>query len=170
MCNFGRRYQEEGFNEFISNGPVVQEMSFKRCLIWNSGGPPFQLSQTIYAILKEGRMGNIHVKLHAIWTSRSGGGVVERYSNLELWRLICSVEQKYLCKFGSSYQEELCENIFNLDQWFRRCLLKKFIIWISSGPFVQRRRTICAILVEGIMRNISVNSFRNWASGSGDVA
>ena len=58
-------------------GPVVQEeMSFKRFLIWSSGGPPVQWSGTIYAILKEGIMGNIHVMLFEIWTSGSGGDVV----------------------------------------------------------------------------------------------
>ena len=36
-------------------------------------------------------------------------------------------------------------------------------------PFVQRSKTICAILVEGIMRNNSVNSFLIWASGSDGV-
>ena len=58
-------------------GPVVQEeMSFKRFLILSSGGPPVQWSRIIYAILKEGIMGNIHVKLYEIWTSGSGGDVV----------------------------------------------------------------------------------------------
>ena len=51
-------------------------MSFKRLLIWSSGGPPDQWSGTIYAILKEGIMGNIHVKLYEIRTSGSGGDVV----------------------------------------------------------------------------------------------
>ena len=51
-------------------------MLFKRFLIWSSGSPPFQWSQTTYAILKEGIMGNIHVKLYEIWTSGSGGDVV----------------------------------------------------------------------------------------------
>ena len=37
-------------------------MLFKRFL-WSSGGPPVQWSGTIYAILKEGIIGNIHVKL-----------------------------------------------------------------------------------------------------------
>ena len=36
-------------------------------------------------------------------------------------------------------------------------------------PFVQWSRTICAILVEGIMRNDSVNLFGIWASGSGGM-
>ena len=51
-------------------------MSFKRFLIWSSGGPPVWWSGAIYAILKNGIMGNIHVKLYEIWTSGSGGDVV----------------------------------------------------------------------------------------------
>ena len=55
-------------------------MSFKRFLIWGSGSPPVQWSRTIYAILKEGIIGNIHVKLYEIRTSGSGGDVVSRKS------------------------------------------------------------------------------------------
>ena len=51
-------------------------MLFKRFLTWSSDGPPVQWSRTIYAILKEGIMGNVHVKLYEIWTSGSGGDVV----------------------------------------------------------------------------------------------
>ena len=51
-------------------------MSFKRFLIWSSGGPPVQWIKTIYAILKEGIMGNILVKLYEIRTSGAGGNVV----------------------------------------------------------------------------------------------
>ena len=51
-------------------------MSFKRFLIWRSGSPPVRWSGTICAILKEGIMGNIHVKLYEITTSGSGGDVV----------------------------------------------------------------------------------------------
>ena len=47
-------------------------MSSKRFLIWSSGGPPVQWNGTIYAILKEGIIGNIHVKLYEIRTSGSG--------------------------------------------------------------------------------------------------
>ena len=53
-----------------------EEMSFKRFLIWSSGGPPAQRSGTIYAILKEGILENIHVKLYEIWTSGLSGDVV----------------------------------------------------------------------------------------------
>ena len=37
-------------------------MSFKIFLIWSSGGSPNQWSETIYAVLKKGIMGNIYVK------------------------------------------------------------------------------------------------------------
>ena len=47
-------------------------MLIKRFLIRSFGGPPVQWSRTIYAILKEGITGNIHVKLNEIWTSGSG--------------------------------------------------------------------------------------------------
>ena len=42
-------------------------MSFKRFLIWSS------------VILKDGIMGNIHVKLYGIWTSGSEGDVFLRH-------------------------------------------------------------------------------------------
>ena len=74
LCNFGRGYPEEQFCDIILN-LVQEEMSFKGFLIWSSGDPPVQLSGTIYAILKEGIMGNIRVKLYEIRTSGSGGNV-----------------------------------------------------------------------------------------------
>ena len=51
-------------------------MSFKRFLIWSSGGPTALRSGTIYAILKEGIFENVHVKLYEIWTSGLKGDVV----------------------------------------------------------------------------------------------
>ena len=64
-------------------------------------------------------------------------------------------------------EEQFCE-IMNLDQWFRRkCRLKVFLIWSSDSPFVQRSVTICAIMVEGIMRNNSVKLFGICVSDSG---
>ena len=53
LCNFDRGHQEE-----------------------ISGDPPVQWSETIYALLKEGIMGNIHVKLYEIKTCGSGGNVI----------------------------------------------------------------------------------------------
>ena len=55
-------------------------MYFKRFLIWSSGDPPFNWSDTIYAILIEGIMGNIHVKLYEITTSDSAGDAISRKS------------------------------------------------------------------------------------------
>ena len=51
-------------------------MSFKRFLIWSSGSPPAQWSGTICTIMKEGIVGNIHVKLYENGTSVLGGDIV----------------------------------------------------------------------------------------------
>ena len=51
-------------------------MLFKRFLIWSFGGPPVPWRRTIYAIIKEGIMGNIQVKLYGIWISGSGEVVI----------------------------------------------------------------------------------------------
>ena len=42
-------------------------------------------------------------------------------SYLELWQSFCAGEQNHLCDFGRGYYEEqFCEIILNLGQWFRR--------------------------------------------------
>ena len=47
----------------------------------------------------------------------------------------------------------------------------KDISYLSSvGPFVWWSGTICAILVDGIMRNFSVKLFGIWTRGSGGDA
>ena len=87
-------------------------------------------------------------------------------SYLELWQPLCSVEQNHLCNFVRRHNEEqFCEIILNLDQWFRRCHLQIFLIWSSGGPFVQWSGTICANLVVGNMRKNSVNLFRIGPGG-----
>ena len=86
------------------------------------------------------------------------------FSYLELLQPLCSVEQNHLCKFGRRHHEkQFCEIILNLNQWLRR-RLKIFLIWSSGSPFVQGRVTICAILIEGIMRINSVKLFLIWTS------
>ena len=74
---------------------------------------------------------------------------------------LCSAERNHLCNFGRRHHEEqFYEIILNLNQRFsRRCCLKTFLIYSSGGSFFQKSRTICAILVEGIMRNNSVKLF-----------
>ena len=45
-------------------------------------------------------MRNILVKLFCIWTSSSGGDVVENISYLELWWPSCFAEPNHLGNFG----------------------------------------------------------------------
>ena len=73
-------------------------MSFKIFLIWNSGGPPTQWSKTIYAMLKEGIMGNILVKLYEISTSGSGEVILRHFLSSDLAALYL-VDWNHLCKF-----------------------------------------------------------------------
>ena len=50
-------------------------------------------------------------------------------SYLELWWAFCSGEGNHFYKFGRGHHEEqFCEIILNLDQWFRRCCLKIFLL------------------------------------------
>ena len=79
-------------------------------------------------------------------------------SYLELWQPLCSVDRNHLCNIGRSHHEEQsCEINFNVQLLRRKCRLKVFLIWSSGSPFVEHSVTICAILVEGIKRNNSVN-------------
>ena len=82
-------------------------------------------------------------------------------SYLELCRPFCYAERNHLCNLSSGYHEEqFCEIILNLDECYRRrCVLKIFLIWSSGGPYVKRSRNICALLVECMMRNNSVELF-----------
>ena len=91
-------------------------------------------------------------------------------SYLELWLLFCcSAERNHLCNFGRGhYEEQLCEMILNLDQWFRRrCLLRYFLSGALAALLFSEAEIICAILVEGIKRNNSVKLCLIWKSDSG---
>ena len=167
-------------------------------------------------------MGNKPVKLFWIWISGSGGIAIQRYFlSGYLAALLFSIIMKcyHLCNsVRGYYEEQFCEIILNLgqwfrsrcclkdflsgalakflfggaepfiqfwkraswgtfmwsyvknlDQWFRRCCLKTFLIWSSGGPFIMRSRTIIAILLEGIKRNNSVKLFWIWTSVSWDA-
>ena len=68
-------------------------------------------------------------------------------------------------------EEQFFEIILNLNQWFRKKYNQiAFFILSFGSPFVQRRRTICAILVECIIRKNSVKLFRIWTSGSEELS
>ena len=86
-------------------------------------------------------MRNISAKLFRIWISNAGDvdkrhfshssrvHVLKNISYLVLWQPLCSAEQNHLCNCGRVHHEEqFCEIIFNLDQWFRRFRLKIFLI------------------------------------------
>ena len=60
ICVIYRGHYEEQFSNL---GQWFRKRWHLIDLIWSSDGPPVQLSGTIYAILKEGIMGNIQVKL-----------------------------------------------------------------------------------------------------------
>ena len=84
----------------------------------------------------------------------------------ELWQPLYPAERKHLCNFDTGYHEEhFYYYFFNLDQWFI-CRLQIFLIYSSGDPFVQPSGTVCAILVEDIIRNHSVKLFSIWISGS----
>ena len=83
-------------------------------------------------------------------------------SYLELW------QRNHLCKFGRGYYEEqFCEIILNLGQWFKRYRLKDFFNWSSGSPPDRWSRPIYAILKEVIMGNIHVKLYEIWTRGSG---
>ena len=90
---------------------------------------------------------------------------------LELWWPFCSVKWNHLCNFGREYQEEqFCEIILNLDQWFRRRYHLKYFLSGALTASVRWSKTIRAILKEGIMGNIHVKLYEIWTSGlGGDV-
>ena len=79
--------------------------------------------------------------------------------------------KNHFCSVGRSHNEEqFCAITLNLDQWFRRrCRFKLVLVWSSVDQFLRWSNTICAILVEGILRNNSVKLFWIWTSSSEDV-
>ena len=50
-------------------------------------------------------------------------------SYLDIWQPFCSAECNHMCNYARGYYEEqFCEIILNLGQWFRsRCCLKDFL-------------------------------------------
>ena len=71
------------------------------------------------------------------------------------------MEQNHLCIFGRGYlQEQICKKYFGpvIQEEMHLNHISYLEVWWS---FFQRSGTICAILVEDIMRNNSVKSFLN---------
>ena len=64
-------------------------------------------------------------------------------SYAQLWWPFCSAVQSHLDNFGTAhYEEHSSEIILNLDQWYRRCHLKTFLIYSSGGHLVWQISTI----------------------------
>ena len=70
-----------------------------------------------------------------------------------------------MCKLRRGYYEEqFCEIILKLDQWFRgKCRLKD-LIWSSGRPPVRSGGTIYAIMKGRIIGNIHERLFEIWTS------
>ena len=66
LCNFGRVQYVEYFFDIILNSDQWFRRCFKIFLIYSSGGPLVWCSRTICAILVDGNIGNIPVKLLGI--------------------------------------------------------------------------------------------------------
>ena len=65
-------------------------------------------------------------------------------SYLELWQPFCSAERNHLCNFCRRYHEEqFCEIILNLGQWFRRCCLKDFLSGAMAASCSVERNHLC---------------------------
>ena len=81
-------------------------------------------------------------------------------SYLELWQPICSAERNHLCNIDKGLPEEqFCEIILNMCQWFRRrCHFKDFLSGALVAPLFGNG-SIYAILKEGIMGNIHIKLY-----------
>ena len=122
LCNLSRVYPEEQFCDFLLN----LGQWFRR-----SCGLKDYLSGTLVALLFSGAE-----PFMQFWKRAIIGNI----------QPLCSVERNNLCNFGRGYQEEqFCEIILNLGQWFRRrCLLKDFLsgalatlLFSGAEPFMQ---------------------------------
>ena len=114
---------------------------------------------------------SLYIPTYSFW---AGSMFISSLLDTSWFYTVCNIVTcwvNHLCNLGRRHHEEQsCEFILNFEQLFRRkCHLKVFLIWSSGIPFVQRRVTICAILVGGIVSNNSVKLFWIWVSGSGDV-
>ena len=146
LCNFGRGYYEVQFCEIILNLDQwfrrwpLEDISYLE--LW----PPFcSANRTICAIFLEGLWGTNLWNYFEFdqWFKEMA---FKNISYLELLWPFCSAEQNHLCNFGRGHQEEqFCEIILNLDQWFkRRCRLKCFLtgalaalLFSTAEPFKQ---------------------------------
>ena len=93
------------------------------------------------------------------------------FKDISIFSSGCHVVQLCWTFCWGHHEEHFSKIILNLDQCLRRRMMSlKEIPYLElwQPPF-QWRKTFCAILVDGIMRNISEKLFWIWTSGSVDV-
>ena len=95
--------------------------------------------------------------------------LIKGISYLDIWQPFGSAKYSYLCNLGRGYYEEqFCEIILNLGQWFKsRCCLKISYLKLFGPSCSVERNHLCNF--EGIMGNLHVMLYEIWTSGSGDV-
>ena len=146
------------WNYFKIGQLALEEMSFYESSIFSSGGHFVQQSRTILAIFDKLQQGIIRMKL--FWNGPIGLGedvVLRVFLFLALAAILFSGAEPFWHFGKGSSKEHSCKIILFSAHWpRRRCHLKGFSIFSFEGHFVQRNRTILAILVEGHPRNISV--------------
>ena len=78
-----------------------------------------------------------------------------------VWGSFCSVELNHFSNFGrGSPKEHFREIILKSGHWPRKTMLFLGLSIFSSGShFAQQSGTLLTILVEGHLKNISVNLF-----------
>ena len=138
LWNFGRVHHEEQFCEIILNLGLWFRRKYR--------SKDF-LSIALAVLLFGAAEPFMQFWKRASWgIFMAFGPVVQKemsfkhISYLELWQLLCSADPNHLCIVGRRYHEEqFCEIILNLDQWFRRkCRLKIFLIWYLAALLFSR--------------------------------
>ena len=125
LCTFGRGYPEEQFCRLF--------WIWTRCLkIFNleHWQPSSSAEQNHLCNFYQGHYEEQFCEIILkIWTVVQEEISFKDISYLELRQPLCSVERNHLRNFGRRHhKEQFCEIILNLDQWFRRCRLKIFLI------------------------------------------
>ena len=95
---------------------------------------------------------------------------VKDISYLELWLPLCLVEQNHLCNFGRRHHEEqFCEIILNLDQWFRRrCRLKNISyldLWPQEFQEMLFKRFLSRALKAFLLGRVELKHLCNFSRG-----
>ena len=103
-------------------------------------------------------MSTISVKLYQISTSGPAAGAVERFFSFSC-QPFCLAEQTIFVILVEGTIRNISVKYFESVPLVPEMSFKTFFIYSSGCPSVWQSGPICAILVEGIMGNISVILF-----------